>query len=229
MTDHRSAPDLGRSFERWSNNAVRVRRTPGLRGSGVGKEMAARSEGQQGPDDAVRRMLRWVSLLDLIAFLLVLGSVFLSWQTSAGRYAAGTFSFHYYVYGTQCAQFGGASTCTPATDLPTTLRAIEYLVVAVAPIALVGGILSRIAGHAPTHSRQIAALSAGFSGAGFVGALSAALLYARYTYAHGTGLWDSPSTAGLGWDSAIVASIVLVAALVLSLWARRKGARSAPP
>lgn len=191
-------------------------------------EAAARPKVWGEGHGGVQRLLRWVSLLDLIACLLAVASVLLSWQTSLGSYPGGTYSYHYYVYGTQCAQFGSASSCTPATDLPVPLRATEYLAVSVVPIALVGAVLGRIAGHAPVPSRRSATLSAGLAGAGVAGAVSATVLYAQYTYAHGTGLWVAPSTGGLGWDFAVLAAIVLSAALALSLWARWMGGRPAP-
>lgn len=177
--------------------------------------------------DRGRQMLRWVSLLDLFAFFLVVASIFLSWQTSVGRYPGGSFSYHYYVYGTQCAHFGSGSTCTTTSDLPIALRGTEYLVVMAVPVTLIAAVLGRVASRAGTHARGSAALSAGFSGAGLAGLVSATVLYAQYTYAEGTGLWDSPSTAGLGWNIAVAAAVVLLAAITLTLWARRKPASPA--
>ncbi len=189
--------------------------------------MVGRSDERPAVGDRARKMLRWVSLLDLFAFFLVVASIFLSWQTSVGRYPGGSFSYHYYVYGTQCAQFGSGSTCTTSSDLPIALRGTEYLAVLTVPVTLIAAVLGRVASGAGAHARDIAAVSAGFSGAGLAGLLSATVLYAHYTYAEGTGLWDSPSTAGLGWNIAVVAAVVLLAALTLTLWARRKPASPA--
>ena len=190
--------------------------------------MGIRSDGRPGVGDGGRRLLRWASSLSLIAFFLAIASIFLSWQTTVGGYPGGSFSYHYYVYGTQCAQFGSESTCTTARHLPIALPATEYLIVSVVPLTLTAAVMSRVVSRTPTLSRGIVALSAGFSGAGLAGVLSATVLYAEYSYANGTGLWNSPSTAGPGWNIAVVTAIVLCAAVGLSLRARRNEASPVP-
>lgn len=172
---------------------------------------------------------RRVFALDLAALLLVLASLYFAWQTAYDTYAGGSFSFDYYVYGTQCATIATSYSCTTTYHLADALRATEYLVILGAVLAFIGCVLARVTARVVSRIPSLATATAVVNAGGLVAAFGAAIVFANYTYATGTGLWTFPSGAGLGWYLAVVAGFLFLAGLSLAIVRRRRWRSGSPP
>ncbi len=175
--------------------------------------------------------LRRASWADLLGVLLGVGSIFVAWQVSAGTYPGGRFSYTYYLYGTQCAAFNATTTCTAATDLAAPLRFSEVLMIAAVLFGVVAWAAARAAGRGGPRGESATAPSIGAAMAAGIGALSAPLLYAEYSYSQGLGLWTAPSAAGVGWYLAVLAAAALWLAAAVAGRARHRylPSEGAPP
>lgn len=156
----------------------------------------------------------------LVGVILLGVSIGLSWQTISSDGV----TVNYFILGTACGSGSGVSECLALTNLPAAVVAAEALIIAAVVLGIVG-IAFAVPGAlgVPLRGAQGKVTSI-CSGLSFATALAAPSTYAGYTYYANAGLWASPSTAGAGWYSCLVAAILLVVAFSISLTARSEQA-----